>query len=100
MVVRVREDIPPLREKAVYPLRPPLEVLSPVPLRMRVVRGKLSPVAEPADVDEVRGRLFHAGHPGVVDQGEGDAVLVQQFWQVGAEPAPVAHLDGVARSLR
>src|SRR5215208_4455860 len=67
---------------------------------MRVVRGKLSPVAGPADVDEVRGRLFHAGHPGVVDQGEGDAVLVQQFWQVGAEPAPVAHLDGVARSLR
>src|SRR5215208_4827371 len=67
---------------------------------MGVYLRELAPVAEPADVREIRCRLLHPGHPRVVDQGEGDAVLAQQCRQVGAEPAPVAHLDSVARPLR
>src|SRR5215212_1615888 len=67
---------------------------------MSVSFRELAAVAEPADVSEVCCRLLHPGHPRVVDQGEGDVVLAQQCRQVGAEPAPVAHLDSVARPLR
>src|SRR5215212_554087 len=67
---------------------------------MSVSFRELAAVAEPADVSEVCCRLLHPGHPRVVDQGEGDAVLAQQRRQIRAEPAPVAHLDSVARPLR
>jgi hypothetical protein len=67
---------------------------------MRVIRGEFAAVAEPADLDEVCSRLLHSEHPRVVDQSEGDPVLAQQLGEVGAEPAPLAHLDGVARPPR
>src|SRR5919107_3856344 len=66
---------------------------------MSVSLRELAAVAEPADVGEVRRRLLHAGNSRIVDESEGSAVLAQQRRQVGAEPAPVAHLDGVAKSL-
>src|ERR671915_579284 len=67
---------------------------------MSVSLRELAAVAEPADVGEVRRRLLHAGHSGVVDQGEGYAVLAQKRRQIRAEPTPVPHLDGVAGLLR
>src|SRR5215208_4509762 len=67
---------------------------------MSVYLRELAPVTEPADVGEVGCRLLHTGHPGVVNQGEGDAVLAQKRRQIGTEPATVAHLDSVARPLR
>src|SRR5918994_3770603 len=66
---------------------------------MSVSLRELAAVAEPADVREISGRLLHPGHPRVVDERQGHAALAEHLGQVGAEPAPVAHLDGVARSL-
>src|SRR5215218_8738079 len=62
---------------------------------MRVPRGELPPVAEPADVGEVRRSLRHPWHPRVVDERQGDTAFAEHLGQVRAEPAPVAHLDRV-----
>src|SRR5918998_3619816 len=63
-------------------------------------RGELAPVAEPADVDEVCSRLLHTRHPRIVDEREGHTTLAEHLGEIGAEPAPVANLDSVARPLR
>src|SRR5215203_5285648 len=66
---------------------------------MGVPRGKLAAIAEPPDVAEFCGRLLQSGHPRVVHQCESRPALAQQLWEVGADPTPVAYLNGVPRSL-
>src|ERR687890_545003 len=67
---------------------------------MGVPRGEVAPAAEPADVDEVCCRLLQPGHRRVVHQGESSAALAQQLGEIGADPTPVAYLNGVPWSLR
>ena len=45
----------------------------------RVFGGVEAPVAEPADVREVCRRLLHAGHPRIVDERQGSAVLAAGY---------------------
>src|SRR5919112_4581445 len=95
MVVGVRKDRLVFVQEAADELRPPQQVIISVLLQMGVPRGELPPVAEPADVGEVRRCLLHCGHPRVGDERQGDAVLAEHLSEVRAEPAPVPHLDGV-----
>src|SRR5918998_2767743 len=95
VVVRVGEDGLALLEKSVHQTRPVAQILGPVFLEMRVAGGELATVSQPGNVGEVRGGLFEPGHPRVIYEGMGRPMLAQQVGEVGAEPAPVAHLDGV-----
>jgi hypothetical protein len=61
--------------------------------------GKIPPVAEPADVGEVRRGLVHPGHLWVVDECQSRAALAEHLGEIRTEPAPVAHLDGEAEAL-
>ena len=99
VVVGVGEDGLPFFEKAANEIRPPPEVLVALLLEMRMTLREFSPVAEPADVREAGRRLLHPGHPRVVDERQGGAARAASR-EIGAEPASVAHLDGVAEALR
>src|SRR5215210_872606 len=99
VVVGVREDSLPLFEEAIHQPGPPAQVIVSVLLEMGVPLRELAAVAEPADVGEVRGSLFKPRHLGVIDEGESRPVLAQQLGKVGADPTPVAYLDGVTWSL-
>src|SRR5215212_4519557 len=80
-------------------IRPPQQVIVALLLEVRMSLRELTPVAEPAYVREIRRRLLHPGHPRIVDERQGSAALAQHLWEIGAEPASVAHLDGVAEAL-
>src|ERR671915_461544 len=66
---------------------------------MGVPRGELAAGAWAAVGGEVCCRLLHAGHPGVVHQGESHPALAQQLGEVRANPTSVAYLDGIPWSL-
>src|SRR5215216_2611551 len=100
MIVGVGEDRPVLFEKAVRHSRPPAQVVVAFSLQLCMSGGKLAAVAEPADVRKIGRRLLHSGHARVIYQRERGAVFAEHGHQVRAEPAAVAHLDGVAEALR
>src|SRR5918998_1425376 len=95
VVVRVGKDALALSEEAIHNAGPPQQVIVSVLLEMGVSLRELAAVAEPADVDEVCCRLLQPGHPRVVHQGESRPALAQQLGEIGADPTPVAYLDGV-----
>src|ERR671912_217878 len=99
VVVRIGKNALALFEEAIHNAGPPQQVIVSVLLKMSVPRGELAAVAEPADVGEVCCRLLQPGHPPVVHQGESRPALAQQLREVGADPTPVAYLDGVSWSL-
>jgi len=99
MIVGVREDDLTLAEEAVHQPRPPTQILVTFFLQMSVPRRKLAAIPEPADIDEVRGRLLQPGHPRLIHQGESRPALTQQLEEVGANPTPMVYLDGVPWSV-
>src|SRR5215213_2211400 len=99
MVVGVGENGSAFLQKVAHQISPPPEVVVALLLETRVPSGEFPPVTEPADVGEVRRRLVHPGHPRVVDERQGGAALSKHLGEVGAQPAPVPHLHGIAETL-